>query len=194
MTSAFLLWLISINLLLLQIFAVPFTSMTMILSSYEIEASASYKFKIDLEGDMIDNFVIPQGAQIIVTFPSAYPSTTLANNNCSIISWPAAATGISCTYGYNILTISNGFSSDISMLATDIISFEFVVYSITNPSYSQTVPSSSILGKLRSNFVEILSIDAATSITIESGALGKLLEIKLLDFHALQVLLARHPS
>ena len=127
--------------------------MTMSLSSYEIEASATYKFKIDLEGDFIDNFVIPQGTQIIVTFPSAYPSTALTNNNCSILSWPAAATGITCTYGYNILTISNGFNAAISMLSTDILSFEFVVYSIINPSYSQTVPSSSILGKLRSNFV-----------------------------------------
>lgn len=127
--------------------------MTMSLSSYEIEASATYKFKIDLEGDMTDDFVIPQGTQIIITFPSAFPSTTLANNNCSILSWPAAATGIVCTYGYNILTISNGFNAAINMLATDTISFEFVVYSITNPSYSQTVPSSSIIGKLRSNFV-----------------------------------------
>jgi len=127
--------------------------MTMTLSSYEIEASASYKFKIDIEGDMTDNFVIPQGSQIIITFPSAYPSTAPTNNNCSILSWPAAATGIVCSYGYNILTISNGFNAAINMLATDIISFEFVVYSITNPSYSQTIPSSSIIGKLRSNFV-----------------------------------------
>lgn len=127
--------------------------MTMTLSSYEIEASASYKFKIDIEGDMTDNFVIPQGSQIITNFPSAYPSTTPTNNNCSILSWPAAATGIVCSYGYNILTISNGFNAAINMLATDIISFEFVVYSITNPSYSQIIPSSSIIGKLRSNFV-----------------------------------------
>jgi hypothetical protein len=72
---------------------------------------------------MTDSFVIPQGTQIIITFPSAYPSTAITNNNCSILSWPAAATGIVCSYGYNILTISNGFNAAINMLATDIISF-----------------------------------------------------------------------
>ncbi len=153
MTIVYMFWLIAIIIQLFQISSLPYTSLTMTLSSYEIEASANYKFKIDLEGDMIDSFVIPSGTQIIVTFPSAYPSTSITNNNCSILSWPAAATGISCTYGYNILTISNGFTNAISMLPTDLISFEFVVYSITNPSYSQTIPSSSIVGKLRSNFV-----------------------------------------
>jgi hypothetical protein len=117
----------------------PTISFSVTPSSFGIQDVATYTFKISIFGDGVTNLTIPVGSNIIINLPSPYPSAAAISNNCLILSWPIASGSITCTLAYNVITISNGFTNAYQIYPDTNDQLNFVVNTITNPTYAQQI-------------------------------------------------------
>ena len=149
----------------------PTTVFTVTPTSTVVQEITTYTFNITISGNVNNTFFIPAGTNIIINFPSAYPGAPTTVINCTLPpSWPVP-NAAQCSLTYNSLTITNAFLSNYTPALNDQLLF--VVNPITNPSFVQTINRPPISGVFSYNFTNLLSFMPISSISIQSGVLGR---------------------
>jgi hypothetical protein len=167
--------------------AQPTTVFTITPTTTVVQEITTYSFNLTMTGNLTTRFVIPAGSNIIINFPSAYPSAPTIAADCTLLpSWPVANGPVQCSLTYNSLTITNAFLTDYAPAVNDQLLF--VVYPITNPGFVQTINRPPISGVISYNFTSLFSFMPITSISIQSGALGtiKLIQEWPFRYHPLR--------
>ena len=143
-------------------------------NSLEVAAVTDYHFSLVISNLGTTSTALPSSSDIVITLPSQYtPIFSTTPLTCFISVWPDTQSTPSCSLTYLTITISNAFTnSSLTIGALQIgVTFEWVINSITNPKYAQTL--SAVSGAIRDASSDVLTFTTTSNLVITPGALSK---------------------
>lgn len=169
---------ITVIIMALIIFSNPQPSATFQVtpSSLYIQTYPNYVFDIVVSGDNYYSYTVATNTNIIITFPSQYPSLSMTTYSCSLTASPITLSSITCTMAYNTMTILGVFSSDYVIGPSAFDSFQIVVNSVGNPIYAQTL-TTNFQGSIIYDTNQTLQFNTNNPIVIQPGILSKIYSI-----------------
>ena len=151
----------------------PFGDLQVTPTSSTIQEITDYQFSLTLTGDGMSTYNIPVGSSLVIHFPEEYPLLAAQTLTCAIIQWPTPYSPITCSLAYRTLTLTNPFTSPLTIGLSQTYTFKWLVKNIQNPQYATT--TSYFSGDITSNGTPLFSSFTPASylgLTITPGTLS----------------------